>query len=152
MRTGKNQTSLVHNALFADDTSPQIFLMFFALAIQLVASAISGVGFSLNENVFWLAGFALWLLWFMVMLFIVAPQTDTILKYHHEGVKRGALIIVIALILVGTAELTTAIFVAPLFQRNNTIGDFAQLLSQMEHGFQYNDSTALSLLPSPTLS
>ena len=117
--------------------------MFFALAIQIVASAIYGVGFSLNGNGIVLVGFALWTFWFIVMLIIVNPHTDTVLKNHREGVKRGALIIIVALVLISAAELATAIFVAPSFQRNNATGDFAQLLSQMEHGFQYNDSSAL---------
>ena len=134
---------LGHNPLFPEETAPHIFLMFFALAIQLVASALSGVGFSLNGSFFWLAGFALWILWFLIMLIIVNPHTDTVLKNHREGVKRGALIIIISLILLGAVELATAIYVAPSVQRNNTTGDFAQLLIQMEHGFQYNDGTAL---------
>ena len=143
MKIGKNQTLSGHNALFANDTAPHIFLMFFALAIQIVASAIYGVGFSLNENAIVLVGFALWTFWFIVMLIIVNPHTDTFLQNHRGGVKRGALIIIVALVLISAAELATAIFVAPSFQRNHATGAFAQLLSQMEHGFQYNDSSAL---------
>ena len=142
---GKPKTHILsgHNPLLPDEVAPHIFLMFFALAIQLVASAISGVGFSLNENEFWLIGFVLWVLWFFIMLIIANPNTDTILKNHREGVKRGASIVIVIFILIGVGELVTAVFIAPLSQRDNAKGDFAQLLTQMEHGFQYNDSTAL---------
>jgi hypothetical protein len=132
-----------HNPLLPDEVAPHIFLMFLALAIQLIAIAISGVGFSLNENGFWLIGFTLWILWFFIMLIVVNHNTDKSLKNHREKMKSGVLIIVIMLVLIGVTELLTALFIAPLFQRNNTTGDFAQLLTQMEHGFQYNDSTAL---------
>lgn len=111
---GKQKTVLLgHNPLLPDEVAPHIFLMFFALAIQLVASAISGVGFSLNENKFWLIGFVLWVLWFFIMLIIVNPNTDIILKNHLEGVKRVASIVIVIFILIGVAELATAVFVAP---------------------------------------
>jgi hypothetical protein len=50
--------------------------MFFARAIQLVVSALSGVGFSLNGKFFWRLGFASWALWFIVMMIVVNPHTS----------------------------------------------------------------------------
>ena len=131
------------NLLFPAEVAPHVFLMFFALAIQLVAAVISGIGYSLNENVFCLAGFVLFTLWFIAMLIIVNPRTDTALNNHREIIKRGAQIVIVVFIFLGTAELATAVLIAPIAQRNNANGDFAMLLRQMEQGFQYNDSTAL---------
>ena len=131
------------NPLFPDEVKPSIYLMFFALAIQLVAAVISGIGYSLNENIFYLVGFALFALWFIAMLIIVNPRTDGAFHNHRVCVKRGALIIIIVFIAIGIAELATAVFIAPIAQRDNANGNFAMLLRQMEQGFQYNDSTAL---------
>lgn len=129
------------DTLFPDDLKPQVFLLFFALVIQLIASAISGVGFSLNTRGFWFAGFTLWILWFVIMLFIVSPNANNILLNHRKSIKRGAMVIIVLLVLLGLAELVMAVWIAP--KENNPTNDFAQLLSQMEHGFQYNDATAL---------
>ena len=129
------------NTLFPNDLKPQVFLLFFALVIQLLASAISGVGFSLNTSGFWLAGFILWLLWFVIMLFIVSPNAGRVIRNHQNFIKRGAMVVIALLALLGLTELIMAVWVAP--KENNPTNDFAQLLSQMEHGFQYNDGTAL---------
>ena len=129
------------DTLFPDDLKPQVFLLFFALVIQLIASAISGVGFSLNTSGFWFAGFTLWILWFVIMFFIVSPNANNVLLQHRKSIKRGAIVIIVLLALLGLAELVMAVWIAP--KENNPTNDFAQLLSQMEHGFQYNDATAL---------
>ncbi len=137
--------------LFPGKIAPHVPLMFFALAIQLVAAVISGIGYSLNENIFCLVGFVLFTLWFIAMLIIVNPRCDEAFKNHREGIKRGALVIIVVFIAIGIAELTTAVLVAPMVQRNNANGDFAMLLRQMEQGFQYNDSTALERQAAETL-
>ncbi len=124
-----------HNPLLPDEVAPHIFLMFFALAIQLVAAAISGIGYSLNQNVFCLVGFVLFTLWFIVMLITVNPHADKALNNHRMGIRRGALIVIVVFIFLGVAELATAVLVAPLAQRNNTNGDFTLLLRQMKRGF-----------------
>ena len=131
------------NFLFPDKIAPHVLLMFFALAVQLVAAVISGIGYSLNENIFCLVGFALFTLWFIAMLIIVNPRCDEVFKNQREGIKRGALAIIVTFITIGISELATAVLVAPIVQGNNANGDFAILLRQMEQGFKYNDSTAL---------
>jgi hypothetical protein len=129
------------DTLFPDDLKPQVFLLFFALVIQLIASAISDVGFSLNTSGFWFAGFTLWILWFVIMLFIISPNTNNVLGNHRKFIKRGAIVVTALLALLGLTELVLAVWIAP--KENNPTNDFAQLLSQMEHGFKYNDATAL---------
>lgn len=125
------------------DTKPHISLFFFAIMIELVASAVAGVGFSLNGRSFWLAGIVLWLLWFATMFVIVAPRADAFFGGYREQLRKGAVAIFVVLVVLGVVELATAVFVAPAFERNGTAGDFASLLEQMRHGFQYNDGTAL---------
>ena len=126
--------------IFPENTKPRIFLLFFAIVIQLFASAISGVGFSLNRNVYWLAGTALWILWFATMFIIAVPGTDVFLWDYRNQLKKTALAIFGILLALGIFELLMALFLAPVFQNS---GDFATLLDQMRHGFQYNDGTAL---------
>jgi hypothetical protein len=141
--TGKKSMSSLCNTIFPKDTSPHIFLFFFALALQLVASAVAGVGFALNANGFRLVGFILWLLWFVVILIIVNPHIDRFLWRYSNGIRHTAFIIFIVLVILGILELVIALIVIPIVHRNNTQVDFAQLLKQMQHGFQYNDGTAL---------
>ena len=141
--TDMKRRSSLCNTIFPMDTAPHIFLFFFALALQLVASAVAGVGFALNGNGFWLAGFVLWLLWFVAMLIIVNPRIDIFLRRYRDGIRRAAFTIFIVLTILGVLELVIALFVMPIVLRNDTQGEFAQLLGQMQHGFQYNDGTAL---------
>ncbi len=126
--------------LFPENTTPRIFLFFFAIVIHLVASAISGVGFSLNRNFYWLAGTTLWILWFAVMFIIAVPRTDVFLWDYRNQLKKVALVLFGILMTLGIFELLIAFFLAPVFQNS---GDFAKLLEQMRHGTQYNDGTAL---------
>ncbi len=130
-------------AIFPAETTPRTFLFFPALMIQLVASAVAGVGFSLNGRGFWLAGFILWLLWFAVVFAIIAPRTDALLWNQRAPLKKTAVTIFMLLIALGIVELTIGLFVTPALQRSGSDGDFAKLLEQMSHGFQYNDGTAL---------
>jgi hypothetical protein len=113
------------------------------MAIQLVASAIAGVGFALTARWYWVGGLFLWMFWFVVMFVIAAPRTDNLLRHHGVGVKRGASIIFVSLVVLGIVELSVALFISPAFERNHTGGDFATLMEQMRHGFRYNDGTAL---------
>ena len=126
--------------IFPENTKPRILLFFFAIIIQLFAAAISGVGFSLNRQFYWLAGTALWILWFAMMFIIAAPKTDVILRNYQNRLKKAALVLFGILMMLGIFELIMAFFLAPVFQNS---GDFATLLEQMRHGFQYNDGTAL---------
>lgn len=126
--------------LFPENTKPRIFFFFFAIIIQLFASAISGVGFSLNRNFYWLAGTVLWILWFAVMFIIALPKTDVFLWNYRNQLRKAALALFGILVTLGIFELVVAFFLAPVFQNS---GDFATLLEQMRHGFQYNDGTAL---------
>jgi hypothetical protein len=114
------------------------------LAIQLVASAITGVGFALAVRWYWVGGLFMWMFWFALMFVIAAPHTDNLLRQHREGLKRGAITVFVFLAVLGIVEIGTALFISPAFERNHTGGDFATLLEQMRHGFHYNDGTALS--------
>jgi hypothetical protein len=74
------------------------------------------------------------------MFLITAPRTDAVLWAHRNGLKNGAISIFATLTTLGIFEIIMALFLAPLFQNS---GNFAILLDQMRHGFQYNDGTAL---------
>jgi hypothetical protein len=62
--------------------APRTLLFFFALIVELVASAISAVGFVLNNSVFFLGGTLAWLAWFVVIFLVASPKTDHLLRNY----------------------------------------------------------------------
>ncbi|MFA5308337.1 MAG: glycosyltransferase 87 family protein [Dehalococcoidales bacterium] len=129
---------------FPPDVTPRVTLFPFAIAIQLIACAISGVGFAANKAAFWLGGMVLWLLWFWVMFLIVTPETDMGVRRHYGGLRRGAMIILVIVLATGVGELFVLGLFAPGYTKSGASNDFSKSLEQMQHGFQYNDGTALS--------
>jgi hypothetical protein len=125
-------------------TPPRILLFFPAILLQLIASGLSGVGYTLNSPVFWLAGTAVWIIWFFFAFLIVIPGTDALLQRFRSWMKRAALIIIIGIITVGIAEgIILGLFTSgklPSVQDSFV----TRLTEQMKTGFQYNDGTALS--------
>ncbi len=128
---------------FAVDISARPYLFFIALVVQLVASAVSGVGFSLNSGGYWIIGVLLWALWFVLMFIIISPRSNLTFQNHITGVRRAATTIFVSLAILGLLEIFAITVISPMFERNGTKGDFATLLEQLRHGFQYNDGTAL---------
>ena len=127
-----------------EDTRPRVLLFFFAVVLQLIASGVSGVGFTLNGPNYWLAGTVLWALWLVLMFFIVTPRTDTLLQRHTGFLRRGATIIFIAVLLMGIAEAVLLGFYSSAYMKAGEKNIYGKLVEQMQHGFQYNDGTALS--------
>jgi hypothetical protein len=127
-----------------NDTSSRTAFFYLAIILQLIASAIAGVGFSINSGAYWLAGSGIWLLWFVTMFTILGVQRGNFFPHHANKLKRVPLIVFIALFTLGVFEVLVFIFVVPQYLKGGAQSDFARVMESMAHTFQYNDGTALS--------
>ncbi len=126
-------------------SSPRALLFYVAVAIQLIASAISGSGFVLNNSPLLLLGCVVWIIWFVTIFAVILPQTDNALGNRINELKHGALIIFISLFVLGLAEAGAVGILVPRITQNQNISvDFRQLISGLKEVYQYNDATALS--------
>jgi hypothetical protein len=137
----------VRQTLRFSDNMPRANLLFYALILQLTASAVSGIGFSVNKGPYWIAGVALWALWFLMIVAIVIPaqRTDSLLESYSKGIKKSASVIFLALVSLGLLELVGFFYDLPIAQQKNAGEDVVQSLIVMKQGFQYNDGSALEL-------
>jgi hypothetical protein len=131
-------------ALFPIDAKPRYMLFFLAVLVQLVASALSGIGYSVHGAAYWMVGLVFWLVWFSLMFLIVRPQTDDVLQRWGGALKRGAVIIFIVLLVLGVAEAVILGFFTSRFLDDGINGDVDKVVAQLYGGFRYNDGTALS--------
>lgn len=129
--------------VFPADLKPRIFFFFLAVVVQLSASALSGVGYTLHKAGYWVAGMILWLTWFFLMFVIISPQSDNFLHRYTGFLKRLAIIIFIALLVVGIGELVLLGIIAPRFLNDGVDNSFNKIIAQLEDGLRYNDGTAL---------
>ncbi len=130
-------------AIFPVDVKPRYTLFFLAVAVQLIASSLSGIGYSVHNAVFWMVGLAIWLLWFFIMFLIVRPQTDDVLKRWGGALKRGALTIFIALLVMGVVETVIMAGFAHQILDDGIDNGAEEVVEQLYGGFRYNDGTAL---------
>jgi len=126
-----------------DNLSPAIVLYYYAVPVQLAASAIAGVGFVLYNPKYLLTGHFLWVIWFVIMFYIgflaanrIAPPVSCILK-------KGALVLLVVLVFCGITE-GIALTAFPWYFAQPAEGNFPKVMNTFERGFGYNDSTALS--------
>jgi hypothetical protein len=130
-------------AIFPADIKPRYLLFFVAVAVQLVASALSGIGYSVNNAAYWMAGLAFWLLWFFLMFLIVRPQTDNVLQKWSGTLRKGAMTIFIALFVLGIVEAVILGVFVHYFLDDGINGGVDEVVAQLYGGFHYNDGTAL---------
>ena len=131
-------------AFFPADAKPRYMLFFGAVAVQLIASALSGVGYSVHQAAFWMVGLVFWLVWFGLMFFIVQPQTNNRLQKWSGGLKRDAVIIFIVLLSLGVVETAILVVFAPRVLKEGINTPVDEVVAQLYSGFRYNDGTALS--------
>jgi hypothetical protein len=123
---------------------PRIALFFFAVPTLLAASAVSGVGSALQNSALLLGGTAIWALWFGLMFLIAVPRTNRLLENQMAWLKRGALVIFILLAVFGLSGSVAVITMHSWFHpANSPDSALTKSLVSFEHGFAYNDATAL---------
>ena len=126
-------------------SKPRILLFYFAVATQLIASAISSAGFVLSNSPLLLTGCVVWIVWFVMIFAVILPRTDISLSKRINQLKRGALIIFISLFVLGLGEaVAVAILLPRVIQNQNTASDFRQLMTGLKEVYEYNDATALT--------
>ena len=121
---------------------PRVFLYFFAIPVLQCSSTIAGVGFILNDQKLVLGSSIFLIVWFFIMFLISISSTDRLLYSKISFVKRGSLIIFIALIAGGLFEGTVLIISQNMSDSPDS--KVEQVLSSFHEGFSYNDSTALT--------
>jgi hypothetical protein len=126
------------------DAQPRALLFFFAVLIQLSASAVSGAGFVLNNPYMLFTGTIVWVGWFIVVIWALLPLTDTRLKKYTRFLERGAVTIFTTLFVLGLLEVMVIAFVLPGYLSSaDQQKSFPQLMGGLDTVFKYNDSTAL---------
>jgi len=135
---------------FSGEISPRILLYYYAIPVQLAASAIAGIGFLLRDRYFLLSGNFLWVVWFVLMFFVGIPATDRLLASASGALKKGALVFFSILLVCAFAEVASLLIFHNYYAMPSETG-FRKVLNYFERGFGYNDSTALSHLAAENL-
>lgn len=123
---------------------PRTYLYYVAVFVELGASAVSGVGFVLEDSHYFLGGTVLWAVWFVLMFMVTRPSSDEWLRPQSKFLHRIAAVIFIFLFVVGVAELIGMAGLYPrLIRHERTGGEFVEVLQGLNTVFEYNDSTIL---------
>jgi hypothetical protein len=124
--------------------SPRVWLFFSVLLVGLLASGISGVGFVLSDPYFLISGTVIWAGWFVLIFLVAMPRIDHKLEKYQTLLKRLAISVSILLLTLGTAEMIALVSFHSVFTQSQNLGGLGQSLRALEHGFHYNDATALA--------
>jgi hypothetical protein len=130
--------------LFPSKTPPRVLLIFFSVPMLLIASAISGVAFSLNSPAYWLGGTFLWIIWFYLMFLIITPGTDNRLGSQRRWLIPGAKTIVTVMVIAGIVELVFVGGFSYWYVNSGADNNFVTVLRELQEAFRYNDGTALN--------
>jgi len=130
--------------IFTADMPPRFLLIFFSVPVLLLASALSGVGFSLKSPAYWIAGTAAWIAWFFILFLIVTPRTDAFLKTQQWWLNRGARVIFGIVFTAGILEFLIMGLFSYWYVKTGPDNDFARVLQELQEAFRYNDGTALN--------
>jgi hypothetical protein len=128
--------------LFPSDAPRSAYLYYCAIAVQLIASAVAGIGFTLNNGLYWLGGTLIFILWF-VILFAIAMDNRKSDSFIAIKVRKSAIIIFYILVVCGIVSFFIFSVMASRIMNSGNSGTFVELVKQMDHNNQYNDGTAL---------
>ena len=130
--------------MFHIHPTPRILLFFIAVIIKLLASALSAIGFVLNNSALLIAGTIIWLIWFAVLFMIAVPRIDRLLQKQMRWLKPAALTIFTVLFVLGLVFLITLTsYGLGVFQVDRLGEKPTKLVASFENVFAYNDATAL---------
>ncbi|MCJ7604585.1 MAG: hypothetical protein MUO19_00940 [Dehalococcoidales bacterium] len=134
------------------DAPPRALLYYATVVIQLLASALSGVGFVLETPAYFLGGAGIWVAWFVLVFMMTRPATDGTLGGHVKFFRRGAGTIFIILFVVGIMEVIAMTVLYPVYYENDeNPGNFSEVMTGLNKVFEYNDSTILTQQASENL-
>lgn len=125
--------------------SPRILLFFIVVLVKIIASALSAIGFVLNNAILLISGTIVWLGYFAALLLVAVPGTDHLLQRYTRFLRTTALTIVIVILTVGIALMLITVTVGlTSIQADNPEGIWSRLFVSLDNVFGYNDATALS--------
>ncbi len=75
------------------NSPPRAYLYYVAVLVELGASAVSGVGFVLEDSHYFLGGTVLWAVWFVIMFMVTRPTADDWLRPQSKFLHRAAAVI-----------------------------------------------------------
>ena len=111
----------------------------------MIASALAAIGFVYKNGALMVAGTAVWLVFFAVLLMVAIPAMDKRLQKYRRSLRNTARTIVISLIVLGLA---LAVFVAFIglesFFSEEPESQLSQLLISLDNVYGYNDATSLT--------
>jgi hypothetical protein len=123
--------------------NPRIILFYFIVPLQLIASAVSAIGFVQRSSVFFLSGSILWLLWFVFIFIACIPAADRWLAKYSVRLKNIARIVFFVCLIVGILELVLLIGFHSYLNSTKPSG-FTKIWNSFDEGFGYTDATALT--------
>ncbi|HEX78855.1 MAG TPA: DUF2029 domain-containing protein, partial [Dehalococcoidia bacterium] len=124
--------------------TPRVSLFFIAIAVKLLASALSGIGFVVGSPALLISGTFVWLLFFAILFMIAIPKTDYLLHNHMRWLKPTSATIFTILLVVGLMELSIILTIGFTSVNINILGeDTPQIFESFDNTFAYNDATAL---------
>jgi hypothetical protein len=140
-----NSRNINRYFLSAFDTEPHIQLFFYAIIIQLLGLSVSGFGYYISPNPFWLIGSFIYILWFLVMFAILHPQTNRFFRDRHISLTRGMTVIFIVMVVVIIGEII--LLALPVSNSADDTGNdnMEELILSLQNAFNYTDSTALTI-------
>jgi hypothetical protein len=127
------------------DTEPRIQLFFYAIIIQLLGLTISGFGYYISANPFWLIGSFIYIVWFLMMFAILHPQTGNYLKSKNISLKRGTISIIVIMCIVIIGEIVLLALPVANSDSNAEKGTLEEMILSLQNAFTYTDSTALTV-------
>ncbi len=125
------------------EAPPRALLFYFAVLLQLVASALSGIGFLLDDPAYFFTGTAVWVLWFVAMFMMTLPATDRLIGGGVNFLRRAAGVIFVVFFAVGILEIFAMTVLYPTVSDETKTGQFGEVMQGLNKVFVYNDSTAL---------
>ncbi len=133
------------NFVSAIDTEPRIQLYFYAIFIQLLGLTISGFGYYISPNPFWLIGSFIYILWFLIMFAILHPQTGSFLHNKKMTLKRGTIAIIAIMLVVIIGEIVLLALPVSNSDGSTEKGTLEEMILSLQEAFTYTDSTALTV-------
>jgi hypothetical protein len=124
---------------------PRIQLFFYAIFIQLLGLSVSGFGYYLSPNPFWLIGSFIYILWFIIMFATLHTQTINCLHHKEKALKRGAISIIIVMLVVIVGELVLLALPVSNSSDDTEKAGLEASIASLQEAFAYTDSTVLTI-------
>jgi hypothetical protein len=127
------------------DTEPRIQLFFYAIFIQLIGLSVSGFGYYISPNPFWLIGSFIYILWFLIMFATMHPQTERFLLDKKPALKRGTISIIVVMLVIIIGEIVLLALPVSNSTGSTENNPLEASIASLQEAFTYTDSTALTV-------